>query len=303
MDAIYTILHKHFLASMEPRQVDDISLIDIQKIPDLFGEDDPTKLTKRELRIQKEGRLLFSEYKKIKVHMYIEEVRTSSMCLVCNEPMMITTLGEQSCSKCGICQDAVITVIDDEGAGSDAKSMKYGTYDPSKHCREWLDRIQAREIADMRELEKIVKCIKGQLVQDRIKNVDFITYTLIRSYLQKNNFSKCNEHIPLIRKMITGIAPPQFTEEELQRVNIYFIRIIKLYYTVKPSSKINCPYHPYIIYKILEQILPDGKRKSDILRCIHLQSSQTLIQNDRLWEKICEHIPEFTYIPTDRNRL
>jgi hypothetical protein len=154
----------------------------------------------------------------------------------------------------------------------------------------------------MKEIEKIVECIKIQLAQERIRNIDYITYNLIRSYLHKNGSSSYNEHIPLIRRLITGVSPPQMTEAELQRVNIYFIRIIKLYNTVKPSTKINCPYHPYIIYKILEQILQDGQRKSAILKCIHLQSSQTLIQNDRLWKKICENIPEFEYIPTDRNR-
>jgi hypothetical protein len=281
LDSIYNNLRKCFTS---------------EKMPDLFEN------TKFAARLQKEGNIIFSEYNKIKIHIYVEEVKTSNLCPICKEPMMITSPGEQSCSKCGRCQDAIITIIDDDGVSNDSKNSKYATYDPSKHCREWLDRIQGREIADMREVEKIVECIKNQLAQDRIKNVDYITYTLIRNYLHKNNKSCFNEHIPLIRKMITGISPPQLSEAELQKVNIYFIRIIKLYYAVKPSSKINCPYHPYIIYKILEQIMQNGNRKSAILKCIHLQSSQTLIQNDRIWKKICEHIPEFTYLPTDRNR-
>jgi hypothetical protein len=215
---------------------------------------------------------------------------------------MITDISEQSCIKCGKCQDATITIIDDENI-NDNKNMKYGSYDPSKHCRYWLDRIQGRETSDITEIENVVVYIKQQLTEDRIKNIDYITYNLIRSYLQKNNYSSYNEHIPLIRKLITGISPPQLSETELQKINIYFMRVIKLYNTIKPSTKINCPYHPYIIYKILEQIMSNGSRKSAILKCIHLQSSQTLIQNDKLWQKICEHIPEFTYIPTDRNRI
>lgn len=285
LDGIYNNLHRYWTQQLKNADV-----------PDLF---DPEQ--KKKTRIQKEATTLFSEYNKIKIHMYIEEVKITSMCPTCNEPMLCTGIGEQSCSKCGCCQDAAITIIDDEGL-SDTKNIKYNTYDPSKHCRYWLDRIQGREIADMSEIEKIVQFIKEQLVLDRIKNVDYITYGLIRSYLQKNNNSSYNEHIPLIRKLITSVSPPQLTEVELQKVNIYFMRVVKLYNTIKPSTKINCPYHPYIIYKILEQIMPESTRKSNLLKCIHLQSSQTLIQNDRLWQKICDHIPEFTYIPTDRNR-
>jgi hypothetical protein len=286
LDTIYNDFHRFFVKNTR-----------LKNIPELF---DPKQ--KIENRLYKECSSLFLEYNKIKIHMYIEEVKINSLCTICNEQMMITDIGEQSCIKCGRCQDTAIAIIDDDGI-SDNKNIKYGSYDPSKHCRYWLDRIQGREIGDITEIEKIVEYIKKQLLEDRIKNIDYITYTLIRNYLQKNNYSAYNEHIPLIRKLLTGISPPQLTENELQKINIYFIRVIKLYNTIKPSTKINCPYHPYIIYKILEQIMIDGPRKSAILRCIHLQSSQTLIQNDKLWQKICENIPEFTYIPTDRNRL
>jgi len=285
LDDIYHNLHRFFVINTRVKDIPD--LIETKKI---------------DQRIYKEGSNLFLEYTKIKIHIYIEEVNINNLCNICNEQMMITDIGEQSCIKCGKCQDATITIIDDENI-NDNKNMKYGSYDPSKHCRYWLDRIQGRETSDITEIENVVVYIKQQLTEDRIKNIDYITYNLIRSYLQKNNYSSYNEHIPLIRKLITGISPPQLSETELQKINIYFMRVIKLYNTIKPSTKINCPYHPYIIYKILEQIMSNGSRKSAILKCIHLQSSQTLIQNDKLWQKICEHIPEFTYIPTDRNRI
>ena len=259
----------------------------------------PTQ-SKAELRLQKEGNALFSEYTRIKIHMYVEEIKMAGVCKICKDTMIVTNMGELSCMRCGFCCDAIITIVDDESITNDSKNIKYGTYDPSKHCRYWLDRIQGREIADMTNIELLVEEIKEHLTQSRIKNYDHVTYSLIRTYLRKSGKSAFNEHIPLIRKLITGISPPQLTEAELQKVNIYFIRIIKLYNTIKPSTKINCPYHPYIIYKILEQILANGARKTAILRCIHLQSIPTLIQNDRIWKKICEYIPEFTYIPTDR---
>jgi hypothetical protein len=285
-----------------PRSVQEVDNAETTIIAELDDiENSPTSTqSKAELRLQKDGNSLFSEYTRIKIHMYVEEIKMEGVCKICKDPMIVTNMGELSCMKCGFCCDAIITIIDDESITNDAKNIKYGTYDPSKHCRYWLDRIQGREIADMMNIELLVEEIKEYLTQSRIKNHDHVTYNLIRTYLRKSGKSAFNEHIPLIRKLITGISPPQLSESELQKVNIYFIRIIKLYNTIKPSTKINCPYHPYIIYKILEQILANSPRKTAILKCIHLQSIPTLIQNDRIWKKICEYIPEFTYIPTDR---
>ena len=65
------------------------------------------------------------------------------------------------------------------------------------------------------------------------------------------------------------------------------------------NNKTNTIYYPYIIYKILEAILSSGNRKYLILECIHLQSRETLIVNDKIWEKICKYI-DITYIPTDK---
>ena len=261
--------------------------------PDLI--DNNTKL------LYKECWKLFSNYKKLKIHTHIEEVTISNLCKYCNKIMLITEVNEQSCIKCGKCTEITIIVSDEDNL-CDTGQVKYGTYDPSKHCKYWLDRIQAHEIIDMTDIYAIVDNIKTKLEYDKIKNIDYINYKLIRKYLRKINKSNYNEHIPLIRKLITGVSPPQLTESELQKINVLFIKVIKLYNSVKPTSKINCPYHPYIIYKILEQILPDSNRKYLIMACIHLQSSQTLIQNDKIWKKICDHIEEFTYIPTDRNK-
>ena len=90
----------------------------------------------------------------------------------------------------------------------------------------------------------------------------------------------------------------------MQLIHIYFDKVIHIFDEIKPPEKTNCPYHPYFIYKIIEQIIKkksDRIRKLKILACIHLQSRETLVENDRIWVLICLRILEFTYIPTDRN--
>ena len=225
------------------------------------------------------------------------------MC-ACNNKMDIDAISSTLiCKSCGLTKELYGTVFeDDQFYYQEGQRTKHGTYDPSKHCRFWVERIQARETTEIPDIviENIKTCIK----RDKIKNKKQITCTQIRKYLSQISKSKYNEHVPLVRKLITGITPPQLTDYEMQLIHIYFDKVIHIFDEIKPPEKTNCPYHPYFIYKIIEQIITkkcDRIRKLKILACIHLQSRETLINNDSVWSLICERIPEFGYIPTDRN--
>jgi hypothetical protein len=52
--------------------------------------------------------------------------------------------------------------------------------DPSKHCRFWIERIQARESKEIPEsvLNSVRKCIRS----NKIRNVEDITCEQIRNY-------------------------------------------------------------------------------------------------------------------------
>ena len=207
------------------------------------------------------------------------------------------------CEKCVLLKEMIGTVFEDEQFYyQEGKKIKHGTYDPSKHCKFWIERIQARESKDIPV--EIINTIKLYIKRDKIKSKIHITCNLLRKYLRSSNNSKYNEHIPLIHKRITGIIPPQLLESEIQILSLYFDKVINIYDQIKPKDKRNCPYHPYFIYKIIEQILKkdtDRIRKIQILSYIHLQSRETLISNDIIWKKICEQIQEFIYLPTDKN--
>jgi len=222
----------------------------------------------------------------------------------CSEKMFIDSVSSTLiCKKCGITKKLYGTVFeDDQFYFQEGQRTKHGTYDPSKHCRFWVERIQARETTDIPE--SVINSIKTCIINNKIKNINQISCNQIRKYLRQTHNSKYNEHIPLIRKLITGVAPPQLTEHEMQLINIYFDKVIRIFDEIKPPEKTNCPYHPYFIYKIIEQILnkdSDRIRKQQILNCIHLQSRDTLVDNDRIFKPICKRIKNFKYIPTDRN--
>jgi len=223
---------------------------------------------------------------------------------VCNNKMDIDPVySALVCKQCGLVKKLFGTVFeDDQFYFQDGHRIKHGTYDPSKHCRFWVDRIQGHESTEIPDsvINKIKKCI----MLDKIIHKHNINCNHIRKYLHQTNNSKYNEHVPLIRKLITNISPPQLTDYEIQLINIYFDKVIHIFDDIKPDTKTNCPYHPYFIYKIIEQIITanhDRIRKLKILSCIHLQSRETLICNDTIWAPICVRIPEFVYIPTDRN--
>jgi ribosomal protein S27E len=231
-------------------------------------------------------------------------------CTNCNKEMTVfSNLSEIVCIKCGVAIKLYGTVFEDEQFYyQEGQRSKHGSYDPSKHCKFWIERIQGRESKEIPEkvIETIRKCIK----YNNIKNKEDITCKEIRKFLSQTKNSKYNEHVPLIRKIVTGESLSQLNDKEVQLITIYFDKVIRIYEEIKPNEKSNVLYHPYLIYKIIEHIYenknPIDKRKCrervfNILSYIHLQSRETLIENDKIWKKICENIDDIVYKPTDRN--
>lgn len=251
---------------------------------------------------------MFTSYENSTITRNISNI-VYNRCNICGREMkIVANLSEIVCTHCGITENLYGTVFEDEQFYyQEGQRSKHGSYDPSKHCRFWIERIQARESKEIPE--SVIDAVKGCIRYNKIRNKEDITCKEIRKYLSQTRNSNYNEHIPLIRKLIIGVSPPQLTDQELQLITIYFDKIIRIYDGIKPNDKINVPYHPYLIYKIIEHILTkksvkhvnSKKRINDILNCIHLQSRETLIENDKTWEHICKFIEEITYKPTDRN--
>lgn len=207
------------------------------------------------------------------------------------------------CETCGNMEKLYGVIFEDEQFYyQEGQRTKHCTYDPTKHCKFWIDCIQAKENKEIpvEHINMIKRCMKRDTIWP-----DELTCAQIRVYLKELKKTEYNDHIPLIRKIITRKEPAQFTDSELKLIYMYFSKIIQIYNQVKqPAVKPNSPYHPFFIYKIVEQIMTancDLTRRNEILSSIHLQSQTTLVGNDNIWEVICEHIDEFKYEPTIRN--
>lgn len=183
---------------------------------------------------------LIKQFENSSVSKNIKEVSYES-CEKCGTKMtIVSNTSELICETCGNTQALSGTVFeDDQFYYQEGQRTKHGNYDPTKHCRIWVERIQARETTDIPShvIEKIRKCIE----RDRIRGVKRIRCDQIRKYLQQTRNSKYNEHIPLIRKLLTGVIPPQLTDHEMQLINIYFDKVIRIFDEIKPYGKTNCP--------------------------------------------------------------
>jgi hypothetical protein len=219
----------------------------------------------------------------------------------CGTKMKIFPISsELRCPSCGKVDILYGTVFEDaQFFNQEGQRSKHGNYEPSRHCRFWVSRIQAKGSIEIPETctEHILECVRRDGIRDKRR----LTCAQIRNYLKETKFTDYNDHVPSIRKIIAGVVPPQLTHEELRKLYNLFDKAVHVYDIVKPVNKSNRMYYPYIIYKILEQLLKDGRRKKQILECIHLQSRDTLIANDNTWELVCKDINGLAYKPTDKN--
>lgn len=241
---------------------------------------------------------LISKYNRTKMNDDVEEI-SYDFCK-CGEKMTIqSNTSEFLCTKCGIINTLVGTVFEDyQFYNQEGSRYKHASYEPSRHCKFWIDRIQSKENTNIPEnvITKIEECIK----RDRITLIHNITIEQFRKYLKDTGLSRYNDHLPLIKKMITGIVPPQLNHNESQLLFNYFDKAVKTYNMIKDPTKNNNIYYPYLIWKILEIIISDKQKLKKLLDCIHLQGNTTLVENDRVWKEICENHNEFQYKPTER---
>jgi len=221
----------------------------------------------------------------------------TNLCSCGNKMSVRPTTSEMVCEICG----NAITIYgtsfaETQSYSADGVRNKHGSYDIRRHCRLWLDRIQAKEADDVSScIASLERCCK----RDRIELYN-LKCESIRKYLKETKQTKFNNNVALIRKQMGGLVPPQLTAEEESVVMMHFDKCNEIFNKIKSNAVSNNPYYPYFMFKIIESILSDSdSRKMKLLSCIHLQSLSTLIKNDKHWQSICSQYPAITFIPTD----
>ena len=218
------------------------------------------------------------------------------------------------CIKCGRTNALVGTVFEDSPCYTqEGQRSRHGSYNPGHHCRNWLDKTQAksRKIVP----EEVVDKIKELAVRDYtdinfmgrpyLRSMKYMRCSEIRGWLKEAKLSQWNDFAPQIRKRINGVTPHQLSSDDEDMVLMRFSKALHVFEnTVKHEFDCkNWLYYPYGLFKTIEMSFAPGTPQYSLLECIHLQSWDTVTKNDRIWERICEEIPEFadSYIATNPN--
>lgn len=231
-------------------------------------------------------------------------------CVICGEfiqskkskldGLKMLHLSNGSDRKNNICYHCKFNLSFDQEFNLSKQTTRKCIYDPSKHCMKWISKIQANNIMDIDA--SVIRDIKEYFSMEYSSDITIDNiYREIRKYLKQNNLTEYNRSISSIGKLVFDINPPKLSKKQNNTIIRYFKKCLSIFESLKEDKKKNCIYYPYLIYKIIEQLIiidSSFKEKRDILKFIHLQNQKTLIKNDDIWEKICEKIREFEYKPT-----
>jgi hypothetical protein len=222
---------------------------------------------------------------------------SSNVCTCGGEMVTYSDTSEYKCNNCGItCKINGVIFDDTPMYNHNGQKAKPGRHYPSLHCKLWMTRIQAWMGPEIPQqvFDKIQRCLK----RDNI-HLKKLRCKQVRKYLKECGYSTYNNFVPYIRKMLTGITPPQLTPDELSNLYSFFDKVVTVLKHIRPKN--NITYYPYIIYKILCSVLNNGIRKARILECIHLQSIDTMQFIDDIYKQVCEEIDELKHQFTDKH--
>lgn len=220
---------------------------------------------------------------RFKVPIKVECV-TSGDCECGGEFVMYAESNERKCNTCGMTAAIWDSAVDDVNIyAQESYKAKQNRHHPIQHCKTWVSRIQAWPGQTIPE--SVFAQLRLCLMRDNLMNLKNISCRSIRKYLKDKKLSSYNNYVPLIRKELTGIAPPQLTQAELTRLYETFTHVSKILLDMRPDNNIN--YYPVFIFKILDEQLPLGSRKVQIMECIHLQSENTVKVIDNLYAQVC----------------
>lgn len=215
------------------------------------------------------------------------------------------------CGECGAIRELVGTVFDDaQFYSQEGQKAKSGTFNPNRHFQFWWTHILAREPEDEIGDKDDPDNMYGERLLDRLRAIigrerkvlRLLTVNDVRAMLREINHTDFNKNVPLIMKKLTGVGPPQVSEELAVRVENLFTKAIEIGERIRRAGRVNRNYYPFYIFKILERLVPESDFETRrALYYIYIQSKETVEADDDDWELIClEMGDELPYVPTDR---
>ena len=203
---------------------------------------------------------------------------------VCTEPncggekILAHNEGMYVCDVCSASE--IIPFVNEKYEHHETNKETQYAYKRINHLTEILSQLQAKESTDIPDyvFERIYEDIKKR--QTDIDKLDIIK---LRKILKRVDCGKFYEHIPHILQIVAGIAPPNFTREQENRIKSMFKGIQAPFQNHCPKDRKNFLNYYYVLHKFCQLLELDSYVDYFPL----LKNIDKLIRHDRIWKEIC----------------
>lgn len=220
---------------------------------------------------------------------------TDFVCNGCGQKNMIVNYTEcyLTCRDCGLSKewrDPNLAQWSDE-----TDVTKAYRYNRHSYFEENLNQYQAKE--NITFPQELIDSILSELSKRGIDDPEQVNRKLIKSILKSLNKPAFYDHINSIIRRITGKKAPKMTKELESNLKNMFYQIQEPFEKHKGliKSRNNFLSYPYCIRKLLEIIAYDKNNKIKeakgmIEEFALLRSHQKIVEQEKIWKKICEDL-------------
>ena len=212
------------------------------------------------------------------------------ICQICNRELVyIRKDAERVCPDCGLSHPYQEMTKEDcirQGYVSHTTYM----YKRQNHFKTWLKRTQGKETTTVDA--EVVDSVRVELKKQRIEDMTTVTHTKVRDILKKLRLNKHYNNCVQITSIITGITPPQMTnEQEMALLQMFDVIQEPFQEIIQSEPRQNMLSYSFLIHKFLEIMSWD-----EYLPYFPLLRSVDKIQyQDWIWRKLCSKVG-FEYI-------
>lgn len=158
-------------------------------------------------------------------------------------------------------------------------------YKRQNHFKTWLKRTQGKETTFIDD--DIIEKVRTELKKQRIIDYSSVDHTKIREILKKLRLNKHYNHCVQITTIITGVTPPQMTDEQESALLQMFESIQEPFQKIIHNEpRQNMLSYSFLIHKFLEIMSWDEYLPYFPL----LRSVDKIIYQDWIWNKICDEV-------------
>lgn len=217
------------------------------------------------------------------------------VCATCaGELVLDHRTGSTTCIMCGVSRAGGLGVgVQQTYSDGQASSRTAAPYERIAHFKEFIARLEGTERTEIPEVvvnTLLTQCMMHRI--DPIREPERVTYTFVRSALQRTGFCQFFENSTQLISLLTKRQPRRFTDEEKAQLTRIF-REIQAPFEKHKGKRKNFLSYSFTLYKLCELL---GLR--EFLPYLPLlKAPANLLAADALWEKICHEL-DYEFVRT-----